>query len=300
MTSDKNMNRRKFVAGSIAAGVVASTGLKADEKKEIVKPLSGQTALVTGGARGIGRACAIELAKLGANIVIFDLPGNIKSVKYKLSTQKDLDESLKLIRAEGVKASGYKVDVRDMDAVKSGFQKAISEFGEIQIAVSNAGVQSVGSVTNSSPQTWRDVMDVNLTGAFHVIQVAAQHMVSKKYGRIIAIGSISSRSVVPDTVAYNASKWGLIGLIKTTALELGKFGVTANVINPALTETGMSFSVLPEEATKKIMKMVNVTNEGFLEASETARMVAFLSMKESANISGTTFDITAGQSARWP
>ena len=300
MKKEKEMDRRKFVAGTIAAGVFASTNLLASEKTEITKPLSGQTALVTGGARGIGRACALELAKLGANIVIFDLPEPIKSVKYKLSTQKDMDESLRLIRAEGVKASGYKVDVRDLNAVKKNFENALGEFGKIQIAVANAGIQSVGSITKSSQDTWRDVLDVNLTGAFHTIQTVSRHMVEEKYGRIIAIGSISSRSVVQETIAYNASKWGLVGLVKATALELGKSGVTANVVNPALTETGMSYSVLPEEVTKKVMKLTNVTNDGFLEPAESARMVAFLAMKESANISGATFDVTAGQSARWP
>ncbi len=300
MTKEKEMGRRKFVAGTIAAGVVAGTNLLASEKTEVIRPLHGQTALVTGGARGIGRACAIELAKMGANIVIFDLPEPIKSVKYKLSTQRDMDESLKLVRAEGVKASGYKVDVRNLNAVKKGFEKALAEFGKIQIVVPNAGVQSAGTVTQSSEETWQDLIDVNLTGAYHTIQVAARHMVEEKYGRIIAIGSIAARSVTPNSVAYSASKWGLVGLIKATALDLGRSGITANVVNMTMTETGISYSVFPEAATKHLMKVAHITNDTFLEASESARMVAFLAMKESANISGINFDITAGQNARWP
>ncbi|MES2527296.1 MAG: SDR family NAD(P)-dependent oxidoreductase [Bdellovibrionota bacterium] len=296
----EKMGRRKFVAGSIAAGVVASTGLKAEEKTEITKPLSGQTALVTGGARGIGRACALELAKLGANIVIFDLPGTIKSLKYKLATQKDMDETLSLVRAEGVKASGYKVDIRDLASVKENFSEALSTYGKIQIAVVNAGIKVTEVVTKISEESWKDVIDVNLTGSFHTIQVASQHMVRENYGRIVAIGSSSARSAVPQAGSYIAAKWGLIGLVKATALELGKSGVTVNVVNPAITLTDLSTSAYPLEAMKETAKKMNVTNAVFLETSETARMVGFLAMKESANISGATFDVAAGQSARWP
>ena len=125
-------------------------------------------------------------------------------------------------------------------------------------------------------------------------------MVSEKYGRIVAIGSIAARSVAHSSLSYNASKWGLVGLIKATAMDLGKSGITANLVHMSMTETGMVSSFFPKEVMKEFIKKINVTNSGFIEASESARMVAFLAMKESGNISGANFDVTAGQSARWP
>ncbi len=297
----EKMGRRKFVAGSIAAGVVASTGLKAEEeKKESLKPLSGHTAIVTGGARGIGRACAIELAKLGANVVIFDVPNPVKTLKYKLSTEADLDESLKLVRAEGVKATGYKVDIRDLASVKKNFAAAVTEFGKIEILVANAGIQVSETYNEITEAGWQDVIDVNLTGTFHTVQVATQHMVQQKYGRIVAIASSSTRSAVPNATSYIASKWGIVGLIKSVALEMGKSGITANVVNPAITETELAKGRYPREVLMKIARTANVTSAVFIEPHETARMVGFLAMKESHNISGASFDVTAGQSARWP
>lgn len=173
MKKKNEYDRRKFVTGTVAGLVAGSGKLFAQGAPETGKnlPFSGQTALITGGARGIGRAAALDLARAGANIVIFDILENIKGVRYELSTKKDLEETLKLIRAEGVAASGYKVDVRSESEVQKGFEKAIREFKKIDIVVACAGIVTLGSVSNISESGWKDVIDVTVLAPAEIARV---------------------------------------------------------------------------------------------------------------------------------
>ena len=201
--------------------------------------LDGQVALVTGGARGQGRAHAIALAAAGATVVVCDIAAQIGTVPYPMATPEDLDETVAAISKAGGQASGTITDVRDSQAVARLTERIVAEHGRLDILVANAGVCSFVPVAELSDDTWRDTIDTNLGGAFYCIRAALPHMIRQRYGRIVAIASGAGRAGMRNLGHYGASEWGLIGLVKTVALETARDGVTANVVCPTTVATPM-------------------------------------------------------------
>ena len=204
--------------------------------------LDGRVALVTGAARGQGRAHARALAAAGATVVASDIAAQIPTVDYPMASPADLAETVRLVRQAGGQASAAVLDVRDSRATDNLVKAIVAEHGRIDILVANAGICDYSPVAEIPDAVWRDVIDTNLTGPFNCIRAVLPHMTAAGYGRIVAISSGAGRAGMRNLGHYGASKWGLIGLVKTVAIEAGMSGVTANVVCPTSVATPMLLS----------------------------------------------------------
>src|ERR1700727_721649 len=196
------------------------------------KALDGQVAIITGGARGQGRADAVARARLGARVVLCDVPATLASVQYELGTAEDLDLTVSLVKEAGGEAIAVQADVRDPAAVASVADAALAAFGQIDILVANAGIVSTGKLWELSDEDWREMIDTNLTGVFNAMRAVVPHMRERRYGRIVAISSLGGLTGLPSISHYSAAKWGVIGLAKSLALEVAADGITANAGAP--------------------------------------------------------------------
>jgi NAD(P)-dependent dehydrogenase (short-subunit alcohol dehydrogenase family) len=196
--------------------------------------LQNAAAIVTGGARGIGRGIAYELAKEGVSIAIADLP----------STAGDRDETIAEIKRLGSDAIGIDVDVRDWAQVQAMAQQAIDHFGQVDILVNNAGVIKIGPVVAFAEEDWDLIMDVNLKGVFLCSKALYGHMAQRRSGRIINISSIAGKRGRAFASAYATSKWGVIGFTQSLAHELAAANVNVNAICPGEVATYMWNDVL--------------------------------------------------------
>lgn len=204
--------------------------------------LSGRVALVTGGARGQGRSHALALASEGADVAVCDIAAPVPSIKYPMATPDQLNESVKLIEEHDVRGLGLVADMRESDQVQSVVDRVIAEWDRIDILVANHGVVAFSTVENTSDDEWNTVVATNLTGIFKIFRAVIPHMKRNGYGRIVAISSSGARIPHPNLPHYIAAKWGVIGLGKATALEVGESGITVNVICPAGVATDLFFN----------------------------------------------------------
>ncbi len=191
--------------------------------------LKDAVAIVTGGARGIGRGVALALAREGARVVIADLP----------SVRADMEETQRLVEAEGVQSLLVDVDVRDWSQVSAMAQAALERFGRIDVLVNNAGVIGVVPVVAMTEEQWDLVIDVNLKGTFLCSKAVAAHMMERRSGRIINMSSQAGRRGSPGLAHYCTTKFGLIGFTQSLALELAQFNVTVNAICPGVVDSAM-------------------------------------------------------------
>jgi meso-butanediol dehydrogenase/(S,S)-butanediol dehydrogenase/diacetyl reductase len=196
--------------------------------------LKDSVAIVTGGARGIGRGIAYELAKEGARIVIADVP----------ATGADREQTIAEIKRLGSDAIGIDVDVRDYAQCQEMVQKTIDTWGQVDVLVNNAGVISVGFVVGLTEEAWDLVMDVNVKGTFLCSKAVAQHMMERRRGRIINLSSQAGKSGSAAVSHYCASKFAVIGFTQSLAKEMGPFDVTVNAICPGEVDTHMWQNVL--------------------------------------------------------
>lgn len=196
--------------------------------------LKGSVAIVTGGARGIGRGIAYELAKEGARIAIADLP----------ATSADRDETIAEIKRLGSDAIGIDVDVRDWAQVQAMAQRTIDHFGQVDVLVNNAGVIKIGPVVAFAEEDWDLIMDVNLKGVFLCSKAVVGHMAQRRAGRIVNLSSIAGKRGRAFASAYATSKWGVIGFTQSLAYEMAPANVTVNAICPGEVATYMWTDVL--------------------------------------------------------
>src|SRR5690606_26025164 len=203
--------------------------------------LNGKTALITGSARGLGKAIAIKMASLGANIVLNDIPSS-----------EALDETAEELRKAGYRVAVAKGDVRNQDDVKAMVATAVETFGSLDILVNNAGVTKDKPLAMMSEEDWDLVLDINLKGAFICTKLAVKQMIKQKYGRIVNIASVAGRYGNRGQANYSASKAGLIGLTMSTAKEFASKGITCNAVAPGLIQSHMT-DALPEEVRQKYL-----------------------------------------------
>jgi len=269
---------------------------------------AGQCAFITGGARGIGYACAEEFAKAGANIVLYDIAANINAVKYPLATEQDLARAKSNIEALGVKCIAIKGDVRDSRQLKAATNRAVQEFGSLDILVINAGVTHVGVLDEFPDDEVQTVIDINFTGAVKTTQAALPIMRKQNSGRIVMISSITGRIGDGNFSIYASTKWALLGFAKSTALAMAKHNVMCNAVCPtwvrtkladndyvlnALSPANPTFEALAEGA-----KAFHPLPIGNYEPVDIARIVKMLCGPATAMITGEAFDISAGFNAR--
>ncbi|TVZ02177.1 NAD(P)-dependent oxidoreductase [Trebonia kvetii] len=270
--------------------------------------LEGKVALVTGGARGQGRSHALALAAAGAAVVVCDIAAQIPSVPYPMATREDLDETVAMIEKAGGRATASVTDVRDGAAVSDLTERVVRQHGRLDILIANAGITSFYQVADIPDAVWSDTLAVNLTGAFHCIRAALPHMAGQRYGRIVAISSGAGRSGMPNLGHYGASKWGLIGLIKTVAAETARQGITANVVCPTTVNTPMvvndrTFALFAPDIehptaddVRPRMAATNPMGEPWIEPEDVTRAVMYL-VTDPGRTSGAVLEVSLGMSA---
>ena len=204
-------------------------------------PLAGKVAYVTGAARGQGRSHCVRLARAGADIVAIDACGPVAEHNgYPPAEPADLAETVNLVEGEGRKIRAEQVDIRDLAGQQRVVSNAIEEFGRLDIVVANAGVLNWGRLWEISPQQFQDVIDINLTGLWNTIKVVVPPMIEAgNGGSIITISSAAGVKAVPGCGHYCASKFGVVGLTNSLAVELGEFGIRVNSVHPYGTDTPM-------------------------------------------------------------
>jgi SDR family mycofactocin-dependent oxidoreductase len=272
-------------------------------------PLQDQVAVITGGARGQGRSHALALAELGARVVVADVPDEMGSVSYRLGTQADLDETVALVEKNGGTALGVRADVRKRADVDALVATAIERFGRIDILCANAGIATQGHVWELTDEAWHETIDTNLTGVFHVLRAVVPHMRERQHGRIVITSSVGGRQGIPSIGHYAASKWGVIGLAKSLAIEVVRDGITVNVVCPTTVRTPMVLNEatyrlfagedgeLDEEKIRANFTRHHVVPRPWIEAEDVTREVVHL-ITERGNITGAVVEIGLGLTAQ--
>ena len=269
----------------------------------------GEVALITGAARGQGRSHAVALARAGASLVLVDAPEAVATTPYAVSAPEDLDRTAKEITASGARCLTFAADVRSNSRMHELVRSAVAEFGRLDIVLANAGVFSVGTVREMTEQQWREVIDVNLTGVFNTIQASLGPLSESPRGRIVAAASGMGRRGAANIAHYVASKWGVIGLVKSVAIEVAPLGVTCNAVLPTIVNTTMIHNEptyrlfaphleSPDvEDVKPAFGATNPMGVPWVEPSDITDAVMFLLSKKARHISGETLSISAGGQA---
>ena len=242
--------------------------------------MSGKTAVVTGGSRGIGRAICLELARRGANVV-FSYAGNTAAA------EKTLEE----LKALGVEARAVQGNVADPAAAKTLIDTAVKELGGIHILVNNAGITRDGLAMAMKEEDFDAVIETNLKGAFLCMKAAIRPMMKARYGRIVNMSSVVALRGNPGQINYCASKAGLIGMTKSLAKEMGARGITVNAVAPGYISTDMT-AALPDAAKQAMLSTIPVNRPGTPE--DVAAAVAFLASEEAGYITGQVLSVDGG------
>jgi len=241
--------------------------------------LSGQVAFVTGASQGIGRACAIRLAKEGAMVAV------------AARNQEKLNQVVNQITTDGGQAAAFALDVADEEQIKSTLKAAIGQFGKIDILVNNAGITHDQLVMRMKRPDWDAVLQTNLTSAYLCIQQVISSMLKQRWGRIINITSVFGQMGQAGQANYAASKAGLIGLTMAIAREVGSRNITCNAVAPGFIETAMT-AVLGDEFKQNAVKQIPLGRVG--TAGDVAGAVAFLASDDGSYITGHVLSVNGG------
>jgi len=277
--------------------------------------LEGKIAVITGAARGIGRAIAIEMAAHGADIVALDICGFVSTgSNVEPATEEELEHTVRAVEALGQRCHARKVDIRNLADLRAIAERVETEWGAVDIVVANAGIQRWKPLLEMDDCDWYDVIDVNLNGTANTIRAFAPKMVARKSGRIILLSSMQGRHGTKDGSSYAASKWGVLGLMKSAAMEFGPHKVTVNAIIPGLVDTALTRyearyrhaiaetrSDPPEHPTAEevwVARMPQVPlRVGWLRPEDIAPVAVFLASDAAAMVTGAEYEVTGGDSA---
>lgn len=245
----------------------------------------------------------MALAAEGADIVVADAPAPMTDLTYPLGTEDDLRETAKRVEELGRRCLPIAVDVRDPAQVSAAVEQTVNDMGSLDIVVANAGIVSTGPLEEVSDQAWRQLVDTNLTGVFHTLRESIPVMRRQRFGRIVVTSSMGGRMGIPDLAAYNATKWGIIGLAKSVALEVAKEGITVNVICPTTTQTpmvqpggGPAGGDVPDDLVRRMMK-ANPIPQPWIQPEDVSRGVLYL-VTDRGVITGSVLEVGLGGSAR--
>ncbi|MBM2578137.1 SDR family NAD(P)-dependent oxidoreductase [Jannaschia sp. Os4] len=304
MTDDTDPTRRAMLAGGALAAAATTLGTTAARAQDApAGELAGQIALVTGGARAIGRAIALELARMGADVAILDIadPEAIPGIGYPLASRADLDEAVELVRAEGVRSMAIVADIRDEAALREARAAVEAELGPVDILCPNAAIVTSAAFDEMTGDEWRVAIDVNLNGTANTIRVFMPPMMERGRGRVVVTSSSVARHGSAGNAQYVASKWGVNGLVKSAAAAAASAGVTATAVAPTAVESvRMPEGDALEQANEALSNGgYNAMDIAFLEPVEIGHAVAFLASPRAAFITGEIVDVAAGANIRW-
>jgi NAD(P)-dependent dehydrogenase (short-subunit alcohol dehydrogenase family) len=278
--------------------------------------LTGKIAVVTGAARGIGRAIAVEMAANGADVIVLDIAGPVSTASNAVpATPEELDETIKQIRGYGRRTEGIKADIRDIAALRTVADHVETTYGKIDIVVANAGIQRWMPLLEMDDADWRDVIDNNLNGTANTVRAFAPKMVARKKGRFILLSSMQGKHGTKDAASYSASKWGILGLMKSAAMELGEHNITVNALIPGLVDTALT------RYDKRLSETIGETGRpkddhpspqkawdiraptvplkvGWLQPDDISPAAVFLASDAANMVTGAEYEVTGGDSAK--
>jgi len=280
--------------------------------------LQGKVAVVTGAARGIGRAIAIAMASAGAEIAGIDICAVVDPRSgVTPSSSADLAETGRLVQERGARWHSVILDQRDPQALRKAAAEISAHLGHIDVLVANAGIQQFHPLLELEDADWNITIDTNLTGTANALRAFGPEMVKRGSGRIIITTSTQGQHGTLHGAAYSASKWGLIGLMKSAALELGSHGITVNALVPGLIDTPLTrheeryaqaletSGKTPsgqisqdEQAARDGLKKASPLKVPWIDPDDVAPIVVFLASDAARMISGSCYEVTAGDSAK--
>jgi NAD(P)-dependent dehydrogenase (short-subunit alcohol dehydrogenase family) len=334
--------RRSVLQGAAAAGAVVAMGsaaaqVSSDQAPKVldgkpmpeppaersagpIKPgrgsmLQGKVAVVTGAARGIGRAIAVELAANGADVVAIDIAGPVSPASNAVpATPEELDETVRMIEEFGRKGEAIKADIRDITALRKIADQVDQNYGKIDIVVADAAIQRWVPLLEMEDSDWRDVIDNNLNGTANTVRAFAPKMVARKKGRFILLSSMQGKHGTKDASSYSASKWGILGLMKSAAMELGEHNITVNALIPGLVDTALTRyeKRLSESMGEQGQKVERPTPQqawdnraptvplkvGWLQPDDISPVAVFLASDAANMVTGAEYEVTGGDSAK--
>lgn len=263
--------------------------------------LDNKIVFITGVARGQGRAHAVRLAREGAQIVGVDLAGPLPGVPYDSATLDDLDETRRLVEAEGSKAHLVQCDVRDLDGLRAAAEEGVAQFGGLDVVIANAGICIPETWDEITPASFRDTLDINVTGAWNTVTVTAPHLIARGGGSIVLTSSLAGVKMQPFMVHYTTSKHALTGMARAFAAELGQHDIRVNSIHPGAVNTPMGSGSMREriaQTAESNPRLAGMTmpflNQYMAEAEEISNMVAFLASDESKFVTAQHLAIDGG------
>jgi len=269
-----------------------------------MRRFEGKSVLISGAARGQGRAHAIAFAEEGADVAIFDICKKLPSTAYPGASSADLEQTVDACKAAGANVLVEHIDVRDAAGVEAFANRATAELGKLDIVVANAGILHNQSIAEMDAETFAETIDVNLKGVFNTIHPVLPGMIERRYGRVIATGSIASIRGFAHLGHYAAAKHGVAGLIKSIAREVGDFGITANYIVPNTVNTTMLQNesawalVSPGDPTRDGMGQVfaekNVISVPWIEPEVVSRIVLFAASDDARYTTGSMISVDLG------
>jgi NAD(P)-dependent dehydrogenase (short-subunit alcohol dehydrogenase family) len=247
-------------------------------------------------------------AQEGADVIAFDADTDttIATVPYELATKEDLDETVRLVEETGQRALGVTGDVRSQADLDRAVELGLDTFGKIDVLIANAGIVSMASLWDLDDATWQDVLDVNLTGVWRSVKAVLPHMREQGRGSIVMTGSTNAVEPAAEHAHYTAAKHGVIGLMKSVAIEGAEFGIRCNAILPGAVDTAQvrfpqmldAFAGVPGGGTEEHVKFAgyhyHALDESMLEPAATARVALFLNSDLASVITGAAIPVDAG------
>jgi SDR family mycofactocin-dependent oxidoreductase len=273
--------------------------------------LTGKVALITGAARGIGRAQAVRFAQEGADVIAVDICAPIETVVVPASTPEDLHETARLVREAGGRIVTNVVDVRNADQLRSAADDGVAAFGGLDIVCATAGITSRGFATELSDSAWQTMVDVNLSGVWRTCMATAPHLIGRGSGSIILVSSIAGLRGLLGVAHYTAAKHGVVGLMRSLASELAPHGIRVNSVHPTNVDTPLIQNAAVASAFRPDLDR-EPTREEFAEAARTMNMLdipwvepidvanacLFLASDEARYITAVTLPVDAGSTQR--
>jgi len=269
----------------------------------------GKVVLITGGARGQGRSHALAFAKEGADIVITDIAKQVATVPYAMPTESDLGETVAAVEELDQQCLSVIADARDGLAMNHAVERAVAEFGRVDVLLVNHGLLSLSPVAEMSDQVWDDVIGSDLTGVFKSVRAVLPQMISQGFGRIVVTASMAGRTGLPTVAHYCAAKWGAIGFVKSVAREVAGNGITVNAVCPTNVNTDMIhnaafyalFAPGVENPTKEQaapgFASLNAIPVPWIEPIDISNAMLFLASDEARYITGEALHVSAGMIA---
>ena len=340
--SDISFDRRRIVMAAAAAGIAMTGSALAQSRtdtgpadldgKPVPEPgpektagpvvpgrgtlLTGKVAVVTGAARGIGRAIAVEMAANGADVVALDIAGPVSTASNAVpATSAELDETVRQVRAYGRRGEAVRADIRDIAGLRRVADHVDQTYGKIDIVVANAAIQRWVPLMEMEDADWRDVIDNNLNGTANTVRAFAPKMIARRKGRLILLSSMQGKHGTKDAASYSASKWGILGLMKSAALELGPYNITVNALIPGLVDTALT------RYDKRLSETIGETGRkapahptpqeawdiraptvplrvGWLQPDDISPAAVFLASDAANMVTGAEYEVTGGDSAK--